>query len=67
MASYRVYCLDGAGHISLAEWIDAETDAQALQKAQALRRDAIECEVWERNRLVGTLPQDPLNLTQRTA
>lgn len=30
MASYRLYCLDGAGHIGLAEWLEAEDDAQAL-------------------------------------
>ncbi len=64
MASYRLYSLDGAGHISLADWIEAQTDAQALRQAQALRNDALRCEVWQGNRLVGSLARNDLNLRQ---
>jgi hypothetical protein len=58
MASYRLYCLDGAGHIGLAEWLEAEDDAEALALARVLKRNALKCEVWLDNRLVGSLPDD---------
>ena len=54
MASYRLYCLDGAGHLGLAECIEAEDDAQALALARELKDDARKCEVWFGNRLVGS-------------
>jgi hypothetical protein len=34
---YRIYCLDGLGHISLAEWIDADSDADAVRKAEWMK------------------------------
>ena len=55
MADYRLYCLDGDGHIGLADWIQANTDEEALQKARGLRPDARECEVWLEKRLVGKI------------
>lgn len=66
MASYRIYCLDGAGHIALAEWIEAENDAQAIAKARATHESALRCEVWQGQRLVATLaaekrPRRPVN------
>jgi hypothetical protein len=30
MADYRLYCLDGVGKITAAEWIDATGDAEVL-------------------------------------
>jgi hypothetical protein len=61
MASYRLYCLDGAGHISMAEWIEAATDEEALARAKVLKNGALRCEVWDGNRLVGSLLQDDLS------
>jgi hypothetical protein len=55
MAAYRVYYLDGLGHIGLADWIEADTDEQALQRAQRLRPDAHKCEIWLKDRLVAKL------------
>ena len=55
MRDYRIYCLDGAGHISLAEWIEAGDDADALAQAEWLTRGAIKCEVWQGHRLVATI------------
>jgi hypothetical protein len=55
MAAYRIYCLDGAGHIGLADWIEAETDEQAIVEARKVRPDANKCEVWLKDRLVGKL------------
>jgi hypothetical protein len=60
MAEYRLYCLDGAGRISLAEWIDADTDEEAIAKARKIEHGAIKCEVWQRNRLVARLSAQDL-------
>lgn len=57
MASYRLYCLDGAGRISLADWFDAPSDDEALKQARILKQGAVRCEVWQGNRLVGRLDQ----------
>ena len=32
MQEYRLYCLDGAGRIGLAEWIEAADDAHAVSR-----------------------------------
>jgi hypothetical protein len=55
MANYRLYCLDGAGHISMAEWLEADTDEQAIAIAREMRPEAHKCEVWLQNRLVSRL------------
>jgi hypothetical protein len=52
---YRLYCLDARGQISLAEWIDAKDDQDAIRQAQALKQHARKCEVWHDNRLVAQL------------
>jgi len=52
MAAYRIYCLDGAGHIGLADWIEADGDEAAIAEARKLRPDAHKCEVWQKSRLV---------------
>ena len=52
MPAYRVYCLDGAGKVWAAEWIEAEDDASAMEIAQGMNR-AVKCEVWQGQRLVG--------------
>jgi hypothetical protein len=55
MASYRIYCLDGTGHIGLADWFEAETDERAILKAREMRPDANKCEIWQKSRLVARL------------
>ena len=57
---YRLYCLDARGNISLAEWIDAADDEDAIRQAQTLKRDAQKCEVWDGNRLVARLDSQDL-------
>ena len=52
MTSYRLYCLTGDGHIGLADWIEAETDEEAIRKTRKWRPDAHKCEVWNKNQLV---------------
>jgi hypothetical protein len=55
MPDYRLYRLDGAGRISLAEWITAETDEEAIERAREMDHGALKCEIWLRRRLVKTL------------
>ena len=58
MPSYRIYCYDGAGKLWVADSIEAESDEQALAEARSMKV-AIKCEVWERDRLVGTVERSP--------
>jgi hypothetical protein len=60
MTSYRLYCLDGAGHISLADWIEAGDDQEALAHARELKDGARRCEVWQNNRFVATFSDQRL-------
>ena len=57
MAAYRLYCLDGAGHIGLADWIEADTDEDAIAKARNLKPGAHRCEIWLGQRLVAKLSE----------
>jgi len=61
MAEYRLYCLDGAGRISLADWIEADSDEEAIAAAHRLEHGAAKCEVWQRDRLVATLDAQDLS------
>jgi hypothetical protein len=59
VACYRLYSLDGVGHLNLAEEFEAESDEEAISKAHELRPNASQCEIWEDRRLVASLrPQD---------
>lgn len=55
MADYRLYCLDGAGRIGLAEWIRAADDEAAIRQAHDMKLHALKCEIWKGERLVATL------------
>ncbi|MFL6762390.1 MAG: hypothetical protein ACJ8FB_07510 [Sphingomicrobium sp.] len=55
MPTYRLYCLDDRGQISLANWIEADTDQEAVAEAQALEHGALSFEVWQGKRLVAEL------------
>ena len=57
MSAYRVYCLDGAGKVWAAEWIEAADDAAALDSARGFEQ-AVRCEVWQGQRLVGRVKPD---------
>ena len=61
MPDYRLYCLDGAGRISLADWIEADSDEQAIEKARAKQHGARKCEIWQRRRLVKSLDAQDLS------
>ena len=58
MSAYRVYCLDGAGKVWAAEWIEAEDDSAALAAAREIN-GAIRYEIWEGQRLVGRIQANP--------
>ena len=60
MPAYRVYCLDGAGKVWAAEWMEAESDSAALNAARQFAGSP-HCEVWLGGRLVGKVePQRDL-------
>lgn len=54
LPSYRLYCLDGAGKITTAEWLDAVDDADATRQAQE-RKLGVASEIWDRSRLVAKI------------
>lgn len=54
LPSYRLYRLDGAGNIMTAEWVEADGDDEALEKAR-IRCKIGAYEVWERSRLVARM------------
>ena len=56
MGTYRLYCLDGAGKVLSAEWIDAEDDNTAIEAAKDMV-DGHTCELWARSRFVIRLPK----------
>ncbi len=55
MVAYRIFCMDGMGHIHFAEPLEAEDDEDAVENARNLKPRAIKCEVWHLDILVATL------------
>jgi hypothetical protein len=51
--SYRYYCLDGVGHLHLADWIAAESDEDAIAQIETRHPDG-KCEIWQGSRLVAS-------------
>ena len=58
MADYRVYCMDGSGKITLAHWVEASDDDDAIRKTEAVKGDALRCEIWLKSRLVARLSRE---------
>ena len=56
LPAYRLYRLDGAGKITSADWIAADTDSDAVQHVRE-RVDGTRYELWERDRLVSRSEQ----------
>ena len=48
---YRLYLMDGAGHIQKAHEFEAESDADAIRIASAWREGRT-MELWQRSRMV---------------
>ena len=55
MSDYRLYYFDGSKHIETADWIEAKSDDEAIAIIRA-KKLAVSCEIWERSRLVATIP-----------
>ena len=53
-ANYRIYRIDGAGHVVGVEWLEADSDDAALAAARAMTEPG-KREIWMRDRLVGTI------------
>lgn len=60
--NYRLYCLDGAGRISLADWIEADSDEDAVNRARKINHGFLRCEVWDRDRLVAKITGELVEL-----
>jgi hypothetical protein len=61
MPQYQLYCLDRAGRIGLAEWLEASDDDDAVRQARAAKRGALKCEVWQGHRLVAAIDDQELS------
>jgi hypothetical protein len=55
MADYRLYQVNGEGHIAGAEWIEAETDDEAINEALS-RHSSSPLELWQHERLIAKIP-----------
>ena len=54
---YRVYKLDPSGRITRGEWIEADSESQALATAQTLCDQVTpSVEVWQGARRIAVLP-----------
>jgi hypothetical protein len=51
MADFRIYCLNGDGHVASADWIDAKSDDEAIVLVRRKLGKA-PFEIWQRDRLV---------------
>lgn len=61
-ASYRLYCLDGRGEIALADWLQADSDEDAVTQARQLKGGTLKCEIWLKDRLVRRLGAEELSI-----
>jgi hypothetical protein len=64
MIEYRVYRLDGVSRETRTELIEAQTDAEAVNRIQLDMGTTVRCEIWRGNRVVKRLeaskpPQRP--------
>jgi hypothetical protein len=55
MADYRLYSLEGDGHIGFAEWFQADSDEEAIETARQMRPGAQRFEVWNNHTLVASI------------
>ena len=55
MPDYRVYRLDKVRGIDFADWIEANSDDDAVAQVRAMKWGADMCEVWHKDRLVAKI------------
>ena len=54
LPTFRAYLLNTEGRITWGDWIEADTESEALEKAKALCREGVPTvEVWQGTRKVG--------------
>jgi hypothetical protein len=53
-SNYRYYCLDSAGRLHDARWLQAESDDAAIGLVEERHPDS-RCEIWHGRRLVASL------------
>lgn len=51
LEAYRYYCLDSSGRLHSAEWLEADSDEDAIAQIEAKHRTATS-EIWLGRRLV---------------
>lgn len=51
MPAYRLYCVDGAGKIISAEWLEADDESAAVDAARAASGDG-RFELWRRQKMI---------------
>lgn len=66
MANYRLYCLDGRGKISAAEWLEAEDNAAAVVAARKLGK-SVSCELWLRDRMIERIEPEAIETPRSTS
>lgn len=52
MPDYRIYCLDIRDHIDFADWLEAESDEEAIAQARKRKLGARMCEIWREQWLI---------------
>ena len=57
MADYRLYLLDGSGHFIGAKEHTLANDAEALLAATEITEFCAGVEIWQRARMVATVPK----------
>jgi hypothetical protein len=58
--NYSLYCMDGAGQIHFADWIEAPTDEGAIAIGREKKNGFRKCEIWDGARLVASLDAQDL-------
>lgn len=58
MANYRIYCLDGAGKVASAGWIEADGDEAAIDLVKQ-KYGSYKSELWDGERLVARVDLRP--------
>ena len=54
MVNFRLYALDGKGHVVTADWFEAKSDAEAIVLARMTLGNAA-FEIWDGGRLVAQI------------
>ena len=52
--TYRYYRLDSSGHLRNADWLEAESDEDAIAQIEVQHPNEL-CEIWQGQQLVAKL------------